>query len=259
MPARSVASPIRPPSASISLTRLPLARPPMAGLHDMRPMASRSIVTMATRAPPRAQTRAASAPAWPPPMTMMSKFMIVSRGTFQLRAVIPHCIEGVRRHHRWRRRSNRSIRPRNRSIRRRNRLIRRLFKSCRTTISIVSATISIVSATQSMASSTASVVSANASMECVNPGDCVSDGVDAVRDGALSLPDAEFREDLLEDVVAGDGAGEQAERGGGAVEIDEYDLLLVAFVERRERGAQRTLALGHGHALALIDIGRAHV
>src|SRR6185436_17373581 len=68
---------MRPPRASISLTRFPLARPPMAGLHDMRPMASRSIVTMATRAPPRAQTRAASAPAWPPPMTMMSKELIV--------------------------------------------------------------------------------------------------------------------------------------------------------------------------------------
>src|SRR5436305_1870900 len=78
MPARSVASPISPPRASISLTRFPLARPPIAGLHDMRPMASRSIVTMATRAPPRAQTRAASAPAWPPPMTMTSYELTVA-------------------------------------------------------------------------------------------------------------------------------------------------------------------------------------
>jgi len=45
----------------------------MAGLHDMRPIASRSMVIMATPAPPRAQTRAASAPAWPPPITITSK------------------------------------------------------------------------------------------------------------------------------------------------------------------------------------------
>src|SRR6266849_4376027 len=73
MPARSVASPINPPRASISLTRLPFARPPIAGLHDMRPIASRCIVIIATRAPPLAHTRAASAPAWPPPMTITSK------------------------------------------------------------------------------------------------------------------------------------------------------------------------------------------
>src|SRR2546423_15351913 len=82
MPARSVASPISPPRASISLTRLPLARPPMAGLQDMRPMASRCMVTSATEAPPRAQTRAASAPAWPPPMTITSnRWFTVPRGT----------------------------------------------------------------------------------------------------------------------------------------------------------------------------------
>src|SRR3954469_15568618 len=71
-----------PPRASISLTRLPFAKPPMAGLQDIRPTASRCIVTRATRTPPRAQTRAASAPAWPPPMTMTSKpGLTVPRGT----------------------------------------------------------------------------------------------------------------------------------------------------------------------------------
>src|SRR5205085_12496188 len=129
MPARSVASPMSPPRASISLTRLPLARPPIAGLHDILPIASRCIVTSATEAPPLAQTRAASAPAWPPPITITSK------------------------------------------------------RSC------------------------------------------------TVPRGTL-LPDAKFCEDLVEDLVARDRAGEDAEGGGGAVQIDEDHLLVDVLVER---------------------------
>src|SRR5690606_13263325 len=69
----SATRPMRPPKASMSRTSCPLATPPMAGLHDMRPMALRSMVTMAVEHPSRAAAWAASMPACPPPMTTTSK------------------------------------------------------------------------------------------------------------------------------------------------------------------------------------------
>ena len=68
----SATRPIRPPRASSSRTRCPLARPPMAGLHDSRPTWARWKVTAATRQPMRAAAAAASQPAWPVPITTMS-------------------------------------------------------------------------------------------------------------------------------------------------------------------------------------------
>src|SRR5580765_5758764 len=47
--------------------------PPIAGLHDIAPIWTRSKLTKATDAPIRAAAAAASVPAWPPPTTMMSK------------------------------------------------------------------------------------------------------------------------------------------------------------------------------------------
>src|SRR5579862_5416525 len=72
IPVASVALAISPPRASISRTICPLARPPMAGLHDMRPVAS--ILRVRTRVswPMRALERAASIPAWPAPTTITS-------------------------------------------------------------------------------------------------------------------------------------------------------------------------------------------
>src|SRR6266851_516085 len=72
MPARSIARPMTPSSASISRTRWPLARPPIAGLHDISPIVSIRWVKSSARAPRRAEAAAASQPAWPPPMTMTS-------------------------------------------------------------------------------------------------------------------------------------------------------------------------------------------
>src|SRR5262245_55688838 len=72
MAARSVARPISPPSASISLTRCPFAVPPTAGLQDICPMASRFMVKSRVGQPRRAAARAASSPAWPAPMTITS-------------------------------------------------------------------------------------------------------------------------------------------------------------------------------------------
>ena len=68
----SVALPITPPRASTSRTTVPLAIPPMAGLQDIWPIVSRFWVSSRVRAPMRAESAAASAPAWPPPITMTS-------------------------------------------------------------------------------------------------------------------------------------------------------------------------------------------
>src|SRR5438552_5495541 len=68
-----MAHPIKPPSASTSRTIWPLARPPIAGLQDIWPIFAGSMLIRATFAPRRAAAHAASAPAWPPPITMMSK------------------------------------------------------------------------------------------------------------------------------------------------------------------------------------------
>src|SRR3970040_3059462 len=64
--------PISPPKASISRTRCPLASPPMAGWHDMRPIVSALIVRRRVEHPIRAAARAASHPACPPPTTTTS-------------------------------------------------------------------------------------------------------------------------------------------------------------------------------------------
>ena len=61
-----------PPSASTSRTTVPLAMPPMAGLHDIWPIVSRALVTIATLAPARAAATAASVPACPAPTTITS-------------------------------------------------------------------------------------------------------------------------------------------------------------------------------------------
>ena len=88
MPVASMARAIRPPRASISRTIWPLARPPMAGLQDMRPMARGSMVTMATLPAVGASmceaAQAASAPAWPPPMMMMSKDSAMERPEYHV-------------------------------------------------------------------------------------------------------------------------------------------------------------------------------
>ena len=52
-----------PSRASISRTRWPLPRPPMAGLQLISPILSARIVTSATDAPMRAAAAAASQPA----------------------------------------------------------------------------------------------------------------------------------------------------------------------------------------------------
>ncbi len=56
MPPRSATRPIRPSKASISRTRWPLPRPPMAGLQLMAPTVAKRCVTSAVRAPMRALT-----------------------------------------------------------------------------------------------------------------------------------------------------------------------------------------------------------
>src|ERR1700719_2769610 len=72
MPAASATRPISPSSASISRTRWPLPRPPIAGLQDIAPTVAKRWVTSATLAPMRAAAAAASQPAWPPPTTTTS-------------------------------------------------------------------------------------------------------------------------------------------------------------------------------------------
>src|SRR5215468_1614750 len=72
MPPSSATHPMSPSSASISRTKWPLPRPPIAGLHDMAPTVAKRWVTSAVAAPMRAAAAAASQPAWPPPITMTS-------------------------------------------------------------------------------------------------------------------------------------------------------------------------------------------
>src|ERR1700722_7565001 len=78
MPAVSAARAITPSSASISRTRWPLPKPPIAGLQDISPIVAKRWVTSAVVAPERAAAAAASHPAWPPPMTTTSNFILVS-------------------------------------------------------------------------------------------------------------------------------------------------------------------------------------
>src|SRR5450432_12426 len=67
MPTASVTSPMMPPSASTSLTRCPLAIPPIAGLQDICAIKSVFRVNNAVFSPMRAAAIAASHPACPAP------------------------------------------------------------------------------------------------------------------------------------------------------------------------------------------------
>src|SRR5215207_6288384 len=79
--------PIKPSSASISRTKWPLPRPPIAGLHDIAPMVANRWVTSAVRAPIRAAAAAASQPACPPPITITSKLVMGRSGSVSIRPV----------------------------------------------------------------------------------------------------------------------------------------------------------------------------
>lgn len=61
-----------PPSASTSLTSVPLPIPPKLGLQLSSPSVLFLVVSSSVRAPVRAEAVAASVPACPPPMTMVS-------------------------------------------------------------------------------------------------------------------------------------------------------------------------------------------
>ncbi len=63
MPDASIARAIIPSSASISRTRWPLPKPPIAGLQDISPILSARIVMRAVFAPMRDAAEAASVPA----------------------------------------------------------------------------------------------------------------------------------------------------------------------------------------------------
>src|SRR5438034_4547920 len=73
-----MARPIRPPSASISRTRCPFAVPPTAGLHGIWATVSFDNVQSPTLHPSLAAAYAASTPACPAPMTMMSNRILVT-------------------------------------------------------------------------------------------------------------------------------------------------------------------------------------
>src|SRR5690349_369289 len=72
-----------PPNASTSFTKWPLPMPPIEGLHDICPSVSRFWESSSVFLPVRAEASAASVPAWPPPITITSKFSV-------------KCIPGVR-------------------------------------------------------------------------------------------------------------------------------------------------------------------
>ena len=75
-PVASMARPISPPSASISLTRWPLAVPPTAGLQGIKATVCLESVQSATEQPSRAAAQAASTPACPAPITATSNLVI---------------------------------------------------------------------------------------------------------------------------------------------------------------------------------------
>ena len=66
-----------PPIASISLTIWPFPIPPIAGLHDIAPILFLSIVINSTWAPALAAAHAASTPACPPPITIISVSFVI--------------------------------------------------------------------------------------------------------------------------------------------------------------------------------------
>ena len=63
MPDLSVTTPITPSKASISLTKCPLPKPPIAGLHDISPIVSILCVKRPVSTPILAEAAAASHPA----------------------------------------------------------------------------------------------------------------------------------------------------------------------------------------------------
>ena len=73
----SAARPISPPSASMSLTIWPFAGPPIDGLHGISPTVLVFSVHSRVWQPRRAVARAASMPACPPPMTMISALFVL--------------------------------------------------------------------------------------------------------------------------------------------------------------------------------------
>ncbi len=92
MAVASAKMPICPPSASISRTRLPLERPPMAGLQDILAIVSGFCVMSTVLVPSLARARAASTPACPPPMTIASKSPIpISPNRLIVRAISHFC------------------------------------------------------------------------------------------------------------------------------------------------------------------------
>ncbi len=64
--------PISPPRASISRTTIPLAEPPIAGLHGIKDNISKLIVASIVLQPIRAAAKLASTPACPAPTTITS-------------------------------------------------------------------------------------------------------------------------------------------------------------------------------------------
>src|SRR5699024_7508302 len=71
----SITLAICPPSASTSLTTIPLAGPPTDGLHGMNAILSRLMVSINVLRPLRAEASPASTPACPAPMTTTSYFI----------------------------------------------------------------------------------------------------------------------------------------------------------------------------------------
>src|SRR5215813_8099373 len=88
MPPQSATRPMSPSRASISRTRCPLPRPPIAGLHDMAPTVETLWVTSAVAAPMRAAAAAASQPACPPPTTITSNRVFISQNSPEAAACI---------------------------------------------------------------------------------------------------------------------------------------------------------------------------
>jgi len=77
IPQASAALAIWPPKASISFTNCPLPTPPIAGLQLIKPMLSALRVKISVFNPSRAQAKAASIPACPAPITIIS-YLILS-------------------------------------------------------------------------------------------------------------------------------------------------------------------------------------
>ena len=74
----SATLPIYPPSASISLTTIPFAEPPIDGLHGIIAIVSFEPVTSNVLWPLLAEASVASHPACPPPTTIISYFILIN-------------------------------------------------------------------------------------------------------------------------------------------------------------------------------------